>query len=457
MELPAQGVEQSVFNRIKDRPNLMQGAPMNLRLLAGEAFWVFIGQAGVAVAGLIGLKLLTQVLEPPDFGKLAIANTIVILIGSSSFGPFGEGLSRFWPITKDRGELNVFYALSNRITKYIVCALIAVAFFVSFSLLLFKYPDWAVLTALSSLVGIVSGIYGLRVGIFTASRQRQRTSILHILTIFLKPLFATVFVVLTFSQVNIALAGYLTASLLVLLLAEKWYRQTVRETLPDRMNSGTEKHLFDGLGKEILSYSWPSILWGVFGWIHMSCDRWSLQAFYGSEVVGAFSVISQFSLYPLMLCSGFLGTLFSPIAFQKAGDLSQKHLRESARRILLVMTGIFLLVLLFLVPVFSLFHKEIILLVSNEKFVHFSYLLPVLTAVWGLFYLGQFLTNFGMLLNRPALYIAPKIILSLMAGIGTFYLSRHMGPVGVVWGLGVANFCYVILCLWIAFKLFRTW
>ena len=222
---------------------------MNLRLLAGEAFWVFIGQAGAAVAGLIGLKLLTQVLEPSDFGKLAIANTIVILIGTSSFGPLGEGLSRFWPISKDRGELDAFYALSIRITKYIVYALIAVAFFASFSLLLFKYPDWALLTALSSLVGIVSGIYGLRVGIFTASRQRQRTSILDILTIFLKPLFATVFVVLTFSQVNIALAGYLTASLLVLLLAEKWYRQTVRETLPDRMNSGTEKHLFDGLGK----------------------------------------------------------------------------------------------------------------------------------------------------------------------------------------------------------------
>ena len=55
--------------------------------LTPEAIWVFVGQAGTAAAGLFGIKLLTHVLSPDEFGRLALANTIVALIGTNIFGP----------------------------------------------------------------------------------------------------------------------------------------------------------------------------------------------------------------------------------------------------------------------------------------------------------------------------------------------------------------------------------
>ena len=36
-----------------------------------KALWVFVGQAGIAIAGLVGIKLLTHVLAPSEFGRLA--------------------------------------------------------------------------------------------------------------------------------------------------------------------------------------------------------------------------------------------------------------------------------------------------------------------------------------------------------------------------------------------------
>ena len=47
--------------------------------LTPEALWVCIGPVGTAIAGLLGIKLLTYVLEPSEFGKLALANTIIEL------------------------------------------------------------------------------------------------------------------------------------------------------------------------------------------------------------------------------------------------------------------------------------------------------------------------------------------------------------------------------------------
>lgn len=63
------------------------------------------------------------------------------------------------------------------------------------------------------------------------------------------------------------------------------------------------------------------------------------------------------------------------------------------------------------------------------------------------------LTQFGLLANKPQIYIYPKIIASIVAGVSTFYLSLKIGPVGVVWGLGLAGFVYSLWCSMLALKI----
>jgi O-antigen/teichoic acid export membrane protein len=319
--------------------------------------------------------------------------------------------------------------------------------------ILVKGKDWAALLAISMTTGVASGWLSLRISIFTAARQRQWVALLNVGNALLKPIIAASLVLLVVVSASWAMAGYLMATLGVVFLAERFYRRIVSDTVSSAfIPQSTESDI----GKNILSFSWPFAVWGIFGWIHMSCDRWALQAFHGTEVVGAFAVVSQLAIFPLIFGSGFLTTLFTPIAFQRAGDLSDRQNIVSANKLLGAMMGVYVLGVVILVMLFSRFHYPLVLLISSIGFAEFSFLLPWLTAAWALFYLGQTLSTFGMLAKQSQSYIAPKLVSAIVAGVSTFYLSTKIGPVGVVWGLAAAGFVYVLWCSIIATKLAKS-
>jgi len=419
--------------------------------LTPEATWVFVGQAGTAAAGLFGIKLLTHVLNPDEFGRLALANTIVALVGTNIFGPLGAGVKRFWPISKDRGNLDVFYSVSNRYARYAIYIVLSLSV-ISTPFLLLKGVKWAVLVALSLIVGAVTGWLGLRISVFTAARKRKQIALLNIGNAFLRPVIAVGLIVLIAADASWAMIGYLSASFLILLVAERLYRHAVSETASSTTEPDKAGFSSKSLGKEILLFSWPFLVWGIFGWVYMSSDRWALQTFYGAEVVGAFAVVSQLAVYPLIFGSTFLSTLFTPIAFQRVGDFTNRHNIISANKMLGVMTGVYILGSVILISLFFLFHHSLVLLISNTQYAKFSFLLPWLTVAWGLFYLGQVLSTFGMLANNSKIYIMPKLVSAVVAGVGTFYLASKIGPVGIVWGLATAGFVYALWCTIIAWK-----
>lgn len=423
--------------------------------LTPEALWIFVERVGVLFCGFAGIKLLTYLMEPSEFGRLAIASTVMALIGTNLFSSLSQGFMRFWSISNERKELEQFYAVSTRFSQCLIGLVICLAVLSLVFGKLIKDYNWAVLAAFSLLAGAAMGWLGLRVAVFMAIRKRRRIALLRVSNSFLRPLVAAILIILISSNANWVIMGYLLATFAVVLGAERLYRQTVSSTLSAELKVEQPVRLFHGLGKEILSYSWPFFAWGLFSWIHMSCDRWALQAFHGSEVLGSFAVVAQLATFPLIFISGFLSALFTPIAFQKAGDLTDANGVKDANKILLGMTGIFILGSFALIGIFTIIHHPLILLISNERFASLSYLLPGLTIAWSFFYLGQLFSFFGLLVNQSHSYIAPKLVSAMVAAVGTFYLSAKMGPSGVVLSLGIAGFVYVIWCVAIALKLRR--
>jgi O-antigen/teichoic acid export membrane protein len=105
---------------------------------------------------------------------------------------------------------------------------------------------------------------------------------------------------------------------------------------------------------------------------------------------------------------------------------------------------------------FYFFNHQLVLLISNEKFAEYSHLLPMLTIAWSLYYLGQILTGFGFLVNKPQLYILPIVSSGTIATLSTFYLVHKFGINGVIWALGFAGLFYSVWCLIIAKRLMTT-
>jgi len=420
-----------------------------------EALWVLVGQIGIAVAGLVAVKVLSNLLSQAEFGKLALAITLMSFVGVNIFGPFGQGFMRFWSISKERENLDVFYRVSNR---FIICiSVFAVLVAVAIALFLFiaRHAEWAVLALLSLVLGIISGMISMRTSVWNAMRQRRKIALVSIFDGFSKPLFAALLVLLTVRTVNIVLIAYLLEAFLILFVVDRIYVKNTGVRLYKYPFTKSDNFFRNDLSREIISYSWPFAVWGIFGWAHLFCDRWVLNMFFGLEVVGGFAVVSQLASYPLIFGSGFLSNLLTPVAFQRAGKLSDRLQVNSAVKILKVMTAIYIIGLIIVVVFFSFFHNQLVLLISNQAFAKYSYLLPGLTVAWGLFYLGQVLTQFGLLYNKTQVYIYPKIFASLIALAGVFFFASRLGVAGVVWGLSLANLVYVVWCTIIFVKIRR--
>ena len=424
--------------------------------LGSEALWVFIGQTGIALGALFGVKILTHVLSPFEFGRLALANTVVLLIGINLFGPLGQGLMRFWSISRDRGEVKDFVFIAKRYTRFAIHIVLCIGLILAIFSLFAQEMDWTVLLMISLIVGTLTGWFGVKISVLMAARKRKIVALVNTGNAFFKPMVAASVVIFLMPKAAFAMLGHVMTACVIAYIVEHFYRKTVTDDLRSSSPSIGEAKKNSELGREILGFSWPFFVWGIFGWIHQSCDRWSLQAYHGADVVGAFSVITLLAVYPLIFGSSFLSTLFVPIAYERAGGLYSYGSMKSANQILLVMTILYVIGAIILIVLFGIFHHLFVLFISNTNYVRFSHLLPGLATSWAFYYLGQMLSGFGFLANEPRIYVLPILTSGMVAATTTFYLSAKMGPVGVVWGLGISGFTYALWCMVIAFRLLNS-
>lgn len=418
-----------------------------------EARWVFIGHAGTALGGIAGIKLLTGVLDPMEFGRLSLAQTLILLVSANLFGPLGQGFMRYWSVARERNLIPAFDYLCRRFSFILLlCAS-------GFAILLF-WPihriwglGWSMLVTLSIPVGALTGWAAIRISVLMAARKREAVALFNTVVAFSKPLLGAAAAAFVFSSASAVLVAYL----LVLLASAAWANRILRGVLAEYTDAPPPRRQKDassrGLKREVLSFSFPFFAWSVFNWLHQYCDRWALQSFQGSDVVGAFSVISFLAVYPLVFGSGFLSTLVLPIAYDRAESPENGEGIKSAQKLLSLTVAGFAGGTLLLVGIFSLCHQWLVHVISNSEYARFSHLLPGLTAAWGAYYMGQMLSGFGLLWNRPALYILPKAVSGLLAAAATFGLAAVRGPVGVVWGIGLAGTVYCLWLLRIAWRL----
>ena len=412
-------------------PSITKVVLYNFSKLRSEAFWVLFGQIGAAAGGLFGLKVLTRLMEPAEFGQLAIASTIVLLIGNNVFGPVSQGLMRFWSISQERGQIQTYVYTARRCMRLLFFTTglggIGALGFVFFH----HSGDWGLLLALAVIVGGFTGWFGVRTAIIIAARKRKAVALMNCGGAFLKPLLMSILLFFFARKSTVAMAGFLFSMVLMVIVSEGYFKRFLYgQFFHGPVTSPAQKRTSD-IGREILKFAWPFFIWGLFSWVHQYCDRWALQIFYGENTVGVFSAVTQLSIYPLIFLSAFLSSFFMPIAYDRAGDLNSSESMASANRVILYMIGIYALATSALIVVFGLFHASLLTVFSNVRYTKLSYLLPGLTGAWALFYLGQMLSGFGMIANKPHLYILPICVSGVLAMVLTFTLSATSGPPGV--------------------------
>ena len=82
---------------------------------------ISIGYFFTALGGLLGVRVLTSYLTPSQYGELSLAITMGGVVYSVFFGPLINGITRFFPIAREKKELTFYlFNVLNTIIKGIL-------------------------------------------------------------------------------------------------------------------------------------------------------------------------------------------------------------------------------------------------------------------------------------------------------------------------------------------------
>lgn len=405
----------------------LKGDSTRLWRLTKESFWIATGQCSAVVAALVGVRILTEWMNPTQYGQLALGMTLATLFGQAWLGPLSAGTARFFAAASEAGELRSYsrgifqlIAVINRVLLLLIVFVISAAMFGDLK-------EWLPLFIAALLFATVSGYNNIASGIQNAARQRAIVALHSGVTAWARLGIAVVLILIFGVSSAAVIGGYAIATVLVLGSQYYFLRPVIHsgsEQAPDASSRIWKRR--------ILSYSWPFATWGVFTAIHLASDRWALAAFSSQADVGLFSVLYQLGYYPVALFTEMLYALITPVIFQRAGDgASVERLNNAARlnlKIVIIVLGV--TVLIFIAS--WLAHELIFRIFVAQAYASVSYFLPWVTLSAGIMTAGHLLSLTRMSgLDTKAL-ILPKVTTAVVGVLLNVLAAYWNGLQGVV-------------------------
>ena len=411
-----------------------------LRRLSREGLWIVASQVAVVAGSLVGVRLLTKLLDPATYGELALGMTIATLLGQTVIGPLSNGVTRFYAPAMERGVLGVYLHAVRRLLAKTGWILIGVTLAAVVGLRAVGRSGWTPFVVVTLIFALGSGFNAILSGIQIAARQRSIVALHQGVEPWARFLTAGALVWWLGSNSTIAMLGYAIA--VVPVLASQLY--FLRRIIPPAPRMPAEEGRWQD---QILGYSWPFAAWGVFTWLQLASDRWALSAFATADEVGLYAVLYQLGYYPISLATGMATQFLTPILFQRAGDASDPHRAAGVHRLGWRLTGLALAITGVAVVLTWLLHVPVFRLLVAPNYRSVSYLLPWMTLAGGTFAAGQAMSLNLMSQLKTQEMILPKIA---TAGLGVAF-----NVLGAYWlgtpGIVIAAILFSVIYLaWMA-------
>lgn len=414
-----------------------------LHRLAKEGGWIVAGQIATVLGALVLVRVLTEYLDPAQYGQLALGLTIAGLVNQVVMGGVTAGIGRFYSIAAEKNDLPSYLHASRWLMGYATAAVGAIALVLMAGLFWLGYSQWMGLAAAALVFSVLSG-YNLSLGgIQNAARQRAIVAFHGGLDAWLKILLAVGLMLWLGSSSTAVVMGYALSSFLVTGSQFFFLRRLIRR-------QGEKPQAAANWARRIWAYSWPFSTWGVFTWAQQVSDRWALQTFASTQEVGMYAVVFQLGYVPIGLATGMAMTFLGPILYQRSGIATDHARNTSVHRIAWSITFVGLLVttLAFVLTLFM--HEWIFHLLVDTQYHAVSHFLPWMVLAGGIFSAGQMLALKLMSEMKSAAMTAAKIVTASL-GVGlNVYGATQFGLQGVVAALVAFSSIYFFWMAWLA-------
>lgn len=410
-----------------------------IKRLVKEGGWVISGQVASVLGALVLVRVLTEYLDPAEYGLLALGLTIAGLVNQVVMGGLAATIGRFYSIAIEKADLYGYLQASKVLTGYAASVLTVFFFLGMFYFILSEQGELLGMAAAVLVFSILSGFNSSLSSLQNAARQRSVVALHSGLDAWLKIGFSFLAIHWIESSFCSVMIGFSLSSLIV--ICSQFY--FLNRILPKIKYSNSFQYKQVWV-RDMLNFAWPFSLWGVFTWLQQSSDRWILNLLTSAEEVGQYAVVFQLGYAPIGIMTGMMVSFVGPILYARSGAANEKSRIESVHYLAwritgasLVMTGV-----VFLIGLLS--HEWLFQILVAKPFQISSYLFPWTILAGGLFAAGQMLALKLMSELKVRVMIGVKICTAVIGILCNWIGVLLLGLPGIVVGLVVFSFCYFL-------------
>ncbi|WP_282114492.1 oligosaccharide flippase family protein [Pseudoalteromonas arctica] len=403
-----------------------------------ELYWTVLFQFSSLVGGVVLMKLLAVSLTTAEYGLYAIITSIVAFVLMMPFTALLQGVSRYVSIYKKKGKEGEF------ITSVIVLIQMCITAYILVGMLVYLfYPlsvEWSNKFFLVLLLAISEVFKIMFRAINNANRERKNIAISVFVEFASKITLVFIIHMSTSLNINDVLIAFVIANILSVIIMLNKNRDSISR-------SNFSRKYFDIHTLRTLTFSYPLILWGGFGWLRDMSNRWYLDYFLGKEEVALFTMIASLALIIPLALQGVIGSFFIPIIYQKEND--KKGVAERFLKLVIpILATVFLIgfIILYFIKDF------IVVLFTDEKYLTISWMLPWMFLAYS-FYVLSMVATYELLSDKQT----KKLLLSsitpgVIAFFGGYYFIKNNGLEGALYNYMLTYLSYSLLTFSVVVK-----
>ena len=405
------------------------------RKVLSEGAWVVSSNILGLLVTLYTINLITSKLNISQYGSLGLILTIQGFFSLVFFGSINNGIFRFSSISIQVQRAKNYFTATLKMGILLGVFTIIIGFFSSI-VFFFGYKN--LIHPFNIVLGtsILLGLSDFILSILLSLRKRK--------IIFFIKLIESIFKISLLYLIPIndyfdVLIIYFLVSLINYLLLLYFFKDKLKG-----LSFFFTKFEYYWL-KKILIYSYPFLIWGIFGWAQQSSVKWALEIYTSRNDIGLFNALMQIGYSPVIILFGVLMNFITPIIFQKINPSSITLNSKVFLRKILNVSLICILLLFFgtliLVPI-SPFIVDILFPI---EYISISKYVPVVFLASGLYSTTNFLANIPFSLNKPKSLLKSSVYSSVVGFISAFLFIYLFGFIGGIYAVLFHSIFYLLI------------
>ncbi|MBI5663326.1 MAG: oligosaccharide flippase family protein [Ignavibacterium album] len=281
--------------------------------LIKEGSWVFFGQISVAIIGLIGLRILTEIAPANILGGATLLLGTLTLLKNIFISPIGNTQIRFHPEYVNEGHAKWFNENIKKLyLKFLVLSILVFIIIFTVWVYLSAYTFNILLLLILILYYFLDAVKGFKINRLSAERRQKYAAIWQTAD----ALFVNLFFIVALMIIN-NVESYLAGQAIGLFIGLLIFGFI---TYPQIGNKNQQNPDDEEIKSKVIKYGLPFIPLAIVSWISNLGDRYIISNYLSLNEVGIYTAVYSIASRPFLMVGGILSGFFRPLLFHKEGN-----------------------------------------------------------------------------------------------------------------------------------------